>query len=209
MEIEYKGASGLVIKVGQTVVVVDPRLSNLGLKDIKVKDAIELVTEDRFGLHDTEKLYIGGPGEYEVATVSIKGIAAQRHLDAEGKRSTIYKITAAGYRMAIIGHINEQLSEQQLEEIGVVDIVVVPVGGNGYTLDGHGAAKVIRQIDPRVVIPVHYADKAITYEVPQNELELFTKDMGTTPHEVVEKYKLKIGGNLPEVLTVVELQRSA
>lgn len=208
MEIEYKGALGLVIKVGQAIVVVDPRLSDVGLKDLKVKETIQLVTEPGFAVHDDEKLFISGPGEYEIASVSIKGVAAKRHLDPENGRSTIYKISVGGYRVAIIGHIDEKLSEEQLEEIGIVDIVIVPVGGNGYTLDSHGAAKIVRQIDPRVVIPVHYADKAVKYEVPQGELELFIKDMGTTPRETVEKYKLKANSGLPEVLTVVEVQRS-
>lgn len=209
MEIEYKGALGITIKTGQTSVVIDPKLSDVGLKDLKVKEAVEIVTEERFAVRGEEKLYISGPGEYEIAAIAIRGVAAKRHLDTEGHRSTIYRLVAAGYRIAVIGHIDEQLNEKQLEEIGVVDIVIIPVGGNGYTLDGHAAAKLVRQMDPRVVIPVHYAERGIKYEVPQNELELFIKDMGTTPREKLEKYKLKANGTLPEMLTVVELQRSA
>jgi L-ascorbate metabolism protein UlaG (beta-lactamase superfamily) len=92
-------------------------------------------------------------------------------MDEEGKNSaTIYTLEADGTRVAILGHIYPELSEDQLEEIGMVDIVVVPIGNSGYTLDAVGALKIIKQIEPKVVIPTHFADKDIKYEVPQVEL---------------------------------------
>src|SRR5205823_14803322 len=119
------------------------------------------------------------PGEYEVAGVVIHGIAARSHMDEEGKQSAvIYTIEADDTKLAIIGHIYPELSEAQLEQIGLVDLAVVPVGGNGYTLDGVGALKVIKQIEPKVVIPTHYNDPAIHYEVPQAELSAAVKNLG-------------------------------
>ena len=90
------------------------------------------------------------------------------------------------------GHIYPDLSEDQLEAIGPVDVLIVPVGGNGYTLDGAGALRVIKKIEPKVVIPTHYADKGIKYEVPQRSLEEALKEMGMEPAEKVEKYKPNI-----------------
>lgn len=209
-EIEYKGGNGVILSTKKATIVVDPKLSVAGLKDLSVKDAVELATEERFAVNSEDaRLIIEGPGEYGIADFDIRGVAAQRHLDAETnpKRSTMYRIEAGEIRVAVIGNIYEKLSETQLEELGIVDIVILPVGGNGYTLDAEGAAALVRSIDPKAVIPIHYNDSALTYEVPQLELEEFTKVLGA-PVEEAAKYKLKNTSALPQVLTVIELARS-
>src|SRR5690606_31480754 len=88
---------------------------------------------------------IASPGEYEVADVSVQGIAARSHMDEEGKTSaTIYRLLVDGIRVAVLGHIYPALNDEQLEAIGTVDIMFIPVGGNGYTLDSIGAQKLIK-----------------------------------------------------------------
>ena len=209
-EVEYKGANCVVVSTKKASIVVDPKLSLVGLKDASVKDAIELATEARFAINsDDAKLVIEGPGEYGIADFDIKGVAAQRHLDTENdpKLSTMYRIEAGDIRAAVIGNIYEKVSEDQLEQIGIVDVLVLPVGGSGYTLDATGAAALVRQIDPKVVIPVHYADSAISYEVPQSELEVFTAELGA-PVEEAAKLKLKNTSALPATLTVIKLASS-
>jgi L-ascorbate metabolism protein UlaG (beta-lactamase superfamily) len=209
-EIEYKGANCVVVSSKKANVVVDPKLSVVGLKDASVKDAIELATEARFAINsDDAKLIIEGPGEYGIADFDIRGVAAQRHLDTENdpKISTMYRIEAGDIRLAVIGNIYEKLSEDQLEELGIVDVLVIPVGGSGYTLDATGAAAITRQIDPKVVIPVHYADAGIKYEVPQSEVDVFVTELGA-PVEDVPKLKLKNAAALPATLTVFKLVRS-
>jgi len=208
-EIEYKGANSVIISTKKSTLVVDPKLSLVGLKDVSTKDAVELATEARFALNgENARLNIEGPGEYGVGEFDIKGIAAQRHLDSEAEplASTIYRVEVNDVRVAIIGNIYEKLSETQLEEIGLIDILIIPVGGNGYTLDATGAASLTRSIDPKVVIPVHFAESDIKYEVPQDTLETFTKELGGTVEEL-PKYKLKLATLLPPVLTIVHLTR--
>lgn len=209
-EIEYKGANCVVVSTKKASLVIDPKLSLVGLKDASVKDAIELATEARFMLNSEDaKLIIEGPGEYGVADFDIHGIAAQRHLDAESdpKISTVYRIEAGEIRLAVIGNIYEKLSEIQLEEIGIVDVLVIPVGGSGYTLDATGAAALTRQIDPKIVVPVHYDDPALNYEVPQSEAEVFIAELGVEVEEM-PKLKLKNASALPPALTVYKLARS-
>jgi len=209
-DIEYKGGNTVTIATKNATLVTDPKLSVVGLKDMNVKEAIEVATEPRFALKaDNARLHIEGPGEYGVATFDIKGIPAQRHLDTDKEPllSTIYRIELNDVRIALVGNIYEKLSDEQLEEIGVVDILILPVGGNGYTLDATGAVSLVHKIDPKVVIPVHYADKALSYEVPQDPLELFTKELGA-PVEETAKYKIKASSSLPVVLTVVNVTRS-
>ena len=210
LDIEYKGANGVIIGTKQASVIVDPKVSVAGLKDLSTKDNIELATEARFALNSSDaKLNIEGPGEYGIANFDIRGVAAQRHLDAETSplASTMYRIEANDIRIGVIGNIFEKLSEEQLEELGIIDVLILPVGGNGYTLDATGAASIVRKVDPKAVIPVHYADPAIKYEVTQDPLELFVKELGA-PVEQVPKYKLKSSAALPQVLTVIEVERS-
>lgn len=209
-EIEYKGGNCVVISSKKGTIITDPKLSLVGLKDLTLKDNVELATEARFALNSPDaRLSIEGPGEYGVANFDIHGIAAQRHLDAETEPliSTIYRVEVGDVRIAIVGNIYEKLSDEQLEEIGIVDILVIPVGGNGYTLDATGAAGLVRKIDPKVVIPVHYADKALKYEVAQDPLDVFVKELGA-PVEETAKYKVKTAAGLPGVLTVINVTRS-
>lgn len=209
-EIEYKGGNTVIISTKKATIVADPKASLVGMKDVAIKDAVELATEARFALNsDGAKLVIEGPGEYGVGDFDIRGIAAQRHLDSESdpRISTIYRIEIGDVRIALFGNIYEKLTDDELEEIGVIDIVIVPVGGNGYTLDATGAANIVRKVDPKLVIPVHYADKALTYEVQQDTLETFVKELGA-PTEVTAKYKSKGVASIPSALTVIELTRS-
>lgn len=209
MEIEYKGANCIVIKTKQSTVVVDPNLSFAGLKDQAIKASIQLATQKSFGLEGADALTLSGPGEYEVGSISIVGVPARVYSDTpeEGKNATMYRIANPDVAIAVVGHVAAPLTEEQLEALGVVDIAVIPIGGNGYTLDAHTAVQVVRQLDPKVVIPTHYADDASKYEVEQAELEPFVKELGVTPEEL-PKLKLK-GSVLPETLSLYVLARVA
>jgi len=210
-EIEYKGGNTVVITTKKATLIADPKQSVVGLKDILVKDVIEVATEPRFAINGQDSLLsIEGPGEYEISDFSIRGISAHRHLDAdenEERLSTIYRVEVGEARIAILGNVASKLSEDQLEQIGVIDILVVPVGGNGYTLDATSAVAITGQIDPKAVIPVHYADDGLKYEVQQDHLDVFVKELGS-PLETVSKYKVKGAASLPTSLTVIEITRS-
>ena len=153
---------------------------------------------------------LNGPGEYEVGDVAISGIPARRHIDtdADGKKSTIYKISVGDVRGVVIGNIQPKLSDDQLEDIGVVDFAIIPVGGSGYTLDAVSASSMVRQLDPKVVIPVHYADPSINYEVPQSGVEDFMKELNANVVEAGLKWRLKKSADLPDSLTVVQISKT-
>jgi L-ascorbate metabolism protein UlaG (beta-lactamase superfamily) len=210
-DIEYKGGNGVVITSKKIQLVIDPNLSVVGLKNLSVKEAVEIATEPRFVVNDTAaRLQIEGPGEYEIGEVSIRGIRATRHIDTELDEpiSTVYRVVIGEVRIAVLGNISPKLSEEQLEDIGIVDMVIIPVGGSGYTLDATSAATIVRQIDPKVVIPVHYADSALKYEVPQDNLDTFTKELTAVVEDAGAKYKIKSTSAIPQVLTVVTVARS-
>lgn len=210
-DIEYKGGNAVVISTKKTTAVIDPKASIIGLKDVKTQGAVEIATEARFAVNDEEaKIAIEGPGDYELGDFSIHGVRALRHIDAEGAEpiSTMYRIEIGDISIAVIGNIASKLSEDQQEELGVIDILVLPVGGGGYTLDATSAAALVRQLDPKAVIPVHYADASITYEVPQDTLDTFVKELASPVENVGSKYKVKSSASLPQILSVVEITRS-
>lgn len=190
MELQYYGANCVRITTKKATIVVDDNLAKLGLKTITKPTDISVITSDQVPEHPA--LFVADlPGEYEIAGVIINGIAARSHLDEEGKKTAvIYTVESNDIRIAILGHIYPELSEDQLEQIGMVDAVIVPIGGNGYTLDGVGALKVVKQIEPKVIIPTHYADKAIRYEVPQQTLADALRGLAMEPSETTGKYKL-------------------
>lgn len=211
LDIEYKGGNGVIITSKKTQLLVDPKLSVVGLKDQISNGGVEIATEPRFAVNDPKaKIRIEGPGEYEIGDVAIRGVRATRHLDttADEPLSTMYRIEIGDVRIAIVGNVAPKLTDEQLEDLGVVDVLIIPVGGNGYTLDGVSAAILTRQIDPRVVIPVHYADSGLKYEVPQDTLELFVKEIAVPVEEVGGKYKIKSAASVPQTLTLIKIARS-
>lgn len=203
MEIQYYGANCVRLSTKKAVVVIDDQDGSVA----KSGD-IALFT----GVHNPPKaavkLSIDQPGEYEVSNVSIQGVAARAHMDEEnGKSATIFKVVADDVRVVVLGHVFPDLNDSQLEALGVVDILVVPVGGSGYTLDSVGALHLIKEIEPKMIIPTHYADKAIKYEVPQVSLEEALKGLAMEPKETVPKLKLK-HGEIGEIMHLVVLENS-
>ena len=119
----------------------------------------------------------------------------------------MYKVTAGDTRILVTGHIFPRLSEAKLEDVGPIDVMIVPVGGNGYTLDGVGAMEVVKQIEPKVVIPTHYADTELHYEVPQQSLEDALKAFSMEPKDPVKKFSFK-PGEMTDTIQVVVLEKS-
>jgi len=204
MDIEFLGANCIKISTKKATVFIDPVVP--GVKVDTSKSTFSLVTNPSVIEYDGSEFVVNTPGEYEVSAMSVKGMPARAHMDEEGESAIIYKINHDGVSLVVLGHIFTKLTDEQLESIGMVDILIVPVGGNGFTVDSTGAAQLSRKIEPKIVIPTHFADKSIKYEVPQAELKLFLDEMGAQPEE---QDVLKIGKNtiLPEQLQVVTLKR--
>lgn len=206
MEIQYYGSNCVKITTKKSHIVIDPK-SEIATISPDIKKATQiLVTQTAYAPEKTDVFIADSPGEYEFEDCSIKGIATQAFQGASGDKSaTMYRVSSADVTVLITGNINEKLTEDQLESIGLVDVVVVPVGGNGYSLDATGAATVVRAIEPKLVIPVFYEEDKVRYEVPPASLELFTKELGAPVEEPTDKYKAK---QLPERTTVQPLSVS-
>ncbi len=193
MDVQFYGANCLVFSNKDIRIVVDDNLASLGAKTVTKPGDVVLFTGAHDEPVDDSRMTIDMPGDYELGNVSIHGIPARSHLDEAGTNNTIFKLTVGELVYAVLGHIYPELSDDQLENIGMVDVLFVPVGGNGFTLDPVGAQKLIRKIDPKLVIPTHYEDKALNYEVPQQPLAAALKEMSMEPTDTVQKLRIKPG----------------
>lgn len=209
MELQFYGGNCVAVSGKGIRVVIDDNLAELGAKSIAKDGDILLQTSSLIQLSPkvSPRLLVDGPGEYEASDVSVYGIAARGHMDESGHNATIYKLVYNDLAVLFTGHIYPELNERQLEEIGEVDIMFVPVGGNGYTLDGVGALKLVKSIEPKLVIPTHYSDKDLKFEVPQQPLEQAIKELGMEPKETTPKLKLK-PGEFSDVTQLVVLEAS-
>ena len=208
MDVQFYGANCIVISDRQARIVVDDNLAELGAKSVSKEGDIALFTQAHTGaLAPSPKLMIDQPGEYEVSGVSIYGIAARAHIDEEGKKTaTMYKLIVDDTSILITGHIYPELTDDQLETIGTVDVMVVPVGGNGYTLDGVGALKLIKKIEPKLIIPTHFDDSSLKFPVPQQPLDQCLNALAMEPKETIAKLKLK-ASEVGDVTQLVVLEK--
>lgn len=208
MDIQFYGANCLVISTSGVRAVVDDNLSELGGKTVTKAGDLVLFTGPTFEVKVDTKLTIAGPGEFEVADFSIQGIPARAHMDEDKQRTaTMYKLTSKDVTVLVLGHIYPDLSDTELETIGMVDVLITPVGGNGYTLDPIGALGIIKKIEPKLVIPTHYADKVFNYPVPQQSLEDALKGLAMEPKLTTAKLRVK-PGELSDSTQLVILEKS-
>ena len=192
MDMQFYGANCLVFSNRQTRIVIDDNLAAVGGKSIVRDGDICLFTGEHGSVSAGAKLVIDTPGEYEASNVSIFGLQARAHMDEDKKKSaTIYKLTWGDTRVLVTGHIFPKLTDAELESIGIVDVMFVPVGGNGYTLDATGALQLIKAVEPKIVIPTHYNDDKLNFEVPQTELTDALHTLGMEAKEAVAKFQFK------------------
>jgi len=192
MDMQFYGANCIVLSSKHNRLVIDDNLTSLGSKSVGKDGDICLFTSVHPTVSGKPKLVIDMPGEYEVGNVSVAGFQARAHMDEVSKKSAVmYKIIWADTRVLVTGHVFPKLSDEQLEAIGIVDVMFVPVGGNGYTLDATGALQLIKAVEPKIVIPTHYEDQSLQYEVPQASLSEALQSLGMEPKEHISKFQFK------------------
>lgn len=208
MDIQFYGANCVVLSTGNARIVIDDNLTELGGKSVTKAGDIALFTGPHGVPQADVKLTIGMPGDYEASDVSITGIQARSHMDEDKQRNaTMYKLVAKELRVLVTGHIFPKLKESDLERIGNIDVMIVPVGGNGFTLDPVGALELIKEIEPKLVIPTYYADNKLNYPMPAQTLEQALQGLGMEPKERVAKLKLK-PADLPEDAQLIVLENN-
>ncbi len=199
MDITFLGHSAFKIKGKNATVVTDPYDSKaLGIKFPKTSADIITVSHDHYDHNSVDQIsdvrrVIKGPGEYEILGVSMIGYASF-HDDKEGAergKNTIFVYEMDNMRIAHLGDLGHTLSDKIVEEIGTIDILMIPVGGF-YTIDTEKALEVFRAIEPSIVIPMHFKEAGINPETSEKlgTEEEFIKQSGLTL-EKMDKLTLK------------------
>ena len=214
MDIIWYGQACFKLKGKNAAVLIDPFDPEFtGLKLPKELDAdIVLKSHDHkdhsnIGAVSGNPMVFQGPGEYEVKGVVISGVASyhDNSKGAERGLNTIYIITIDGLNVVHLGDLGQtDLTEEQVQVIDA-DILLVPVGAI-YTIDAKGAASIISQLEPKIIIPMHYGGIE-GLKFPLDPVEKFLKEMGA--EGVVPQPKLSITKEkLPEEPMVVVLSKT-
>ncbi len=222
MDISYLGHSSFKIKTKNATIVTDPFDPEMvGLKFPKTEADIVTISH-LHGDHNFLDLVVGrsteqgtskpfivdGPGEYEVKGINILGISTF-HDNSQGTergKNTIYEFRAEGLTLIHCGDLGHKLTEGQKESLSEPDILFIPTGGN-YTIDPTVAGEVIIQLEPKIIIPMHYQvsglnPKLASQLVPVSE---FLKVMGKG--DILLQDKLTVSQDkLPEETQIVVLK---
>ncbi|MBI4059328.1 MBL fold metallo-hydrolase [Candidatus Microgenomates bacterium] len=220
MEIFWLGQAAFRIKGKQVTVVTDPYDSKMiGLSALRATADMVTVSHEHGDHNNVVAIkttsggapkILRGPGEYEIAGVSINGIKTwhDESLGSERGTNTVYVIDVDGVKVAHLGDLGHKLTEEQLAEIGDVDILLIPAGGY-YTIEPSVAAEVVAQIEPKVVIPMHYQIVGLAPQIFEKlaSVDEFIKALGATP-KTLPSYQCKVE-SLPQEMEVVVLERKS
>ncbi len=148
---------------------------------------------------------ISGAGEYEVKGIFIEGVFSYHDTVKGAERGTniMYRFEVEDVSITHLGDLGTELDNKQLESLEGTDILLVPIGGV-YTINAATAVKVINQIEPRIVIPMHYDVPGLKLGNKLDSLETFLKAIGVKPR-YEEKLKINKKDLPQEVMEVVVL----
>ncbi|MEA4812422.1 MAG: MBL fold metallo-hydrolase [Anaerolineaceae bacterium] len=208
MEIIWYGHSCFrLTERGLASVVTDPFDHALaGYNPLKLKAEIVTVScndlaHNNISAVKGDPYAITGPGEYEIGKVFITGIQTTPHgKDFKGTRNTIYIMDFGSVTVAHLGQLKDVPTQSMVEELGTINIALVPVGEGG-SLNSAKAAEVISMLEPNIVIPMHYETQYS--KLALDPLAKFLKEMGLTELETMESFKVTSASALGEEETKV------
>ncbi len=205
MNIQYFGLSSFKITTKEAVTVTDPFHKDSGLTPPRGAADIIILSDKNSKLYSAVSGFSGTPfmmdtpGEYDVKGVTVTGIP----LKQEDKYVTVFLIESEDIRILNLTHIQDwSMKEDEIEELGEIDILILPVGGN-TVLSAAAAAKVVNEIEPKIVIPSQYKMNDLILDL--DPLDKFIKEMGGKS-ENMEKFTVKKKDLVEEGTKVVVLE---
>lgn len=213
MDIFWHGQACFKIKAKSATIVIDPfdpEATHLKLpKDLAADIVLQTHQHSDHNFLagvSGDPISIQGPGEYEVHGVSIVGVQTyhDKNQGQERGKNTIYNLQVDGLSIVHLGDLGHLLTEEQITALGSSDILLVPVGGF-YTIDAKEASEVVAQLEPRIIIPMHYSLEG--HNPNLSTVDNFLKEMGV--ENVSPQPKLTITKDkLPDEPQVVVLSKS-
>jgi len=198
MTISWYGLSCFKItnQGGHLTIITDPFDKSFGLTPPRGNADIVLISHEHDDHNNVKAIsgspfIINNPGEYEIKGIRIVGCSSfhDKKQGQERGLNTIYLIKMDKIRICHLGDFGEQrLTDEQLEAIGYVDILIIPVGGL-YTIEASEAVKVAKQIEPHLIIPMHY--KLPGLKIDLASLSEFLKELGLNKKPAVDKITVK------------------
>lgn len=198
MVITHHGGQCFKVTLGDLTLVFDPIAKGASLPSVRFGADIALVSRnhpDMNGVAEVtyggkEPFVITGPGEYERQDVIFEGFLSKSQYGlAKGQESavnTIYRVSLEDMTLLHLGALSDtELSKDAREGIGEIDILFVPIGGNGV-LSAAKAHELAVSLEPKIIIPMHWSGIG-----EANSLDLFLKDAGGNGTERVDKLTLK------------------
>ncbi|MBN1122875.1 MAG: MBL fold metallo-hydrolase [Anaerolineae bacterium] len=209
MEITWYGHSCFrLMERGVASIVADPFDESIGYPLPNLRADIVTISHNAPGHATFEYIkkvnyVLDRPGEYEIGGVFITGVATY-HPDPEegnGHRNIVFVYDFNDIVVGHLGNLDHVPSQSQIEQLGGIDVLLVPVGGGG-ALNSSQASEVISLIEPAIVIPMHYATPE--YSLNLDPLDKFLKEMGVSAVEAQDTLRIR-GMNLSEDTEIVVL----
>ncbi len=200
MNITWYGQSCFKMQNKDITLITDPFDKSVGLRPFYGSADLVTISHNHFD-HNNYDAVKNDPfvinsiaGEFEIKKVIVRGIDSY-HDDKKGKErggNIIYTIEMDNIRICHLGDLGQNaLTNKQLEKIGQIDILFIPVGGI-FTIDWKTASAIISQIEPRVIIPMHYKIPGVKGELLKlDSVDNFCKDHGISPKDAVDKFSVK------------------
>lgn len=210
MDIIWYGQAAFSLKGKNATVVIDPFDPKIGLPWAKQSADILLMSHDHADHHYDQGVTAGftaeGPGEYEVKDVAITGTRLYHDNQKGAERGvvTAFTLEIDGMTVCHLGDVGHDLSGEQAEELSNCDILMIPVGGH-FTIDGQAAAKMVSQLEPSIVIPMHYQLPGLQLGTELATVEPFMKALGKEEWHAQPSLKAT-KDSLPSEMTVVVLE---
>lgn len=203
IDINFLGHACFKIRAKNTTFLIDPfSPKEVGLRMEKTKADAVLITHhhpDHFCLERVfdYRLIIDGPGEYEIGGYQIFGFPSYHDKEKGEKRgsNTIYQIKAEDLSLVHLGDLGHKLDDNLIEQLNGVDVLFIPVGGN-YTISPDEAVEIVNQIEPLIIVPMHYFSPGLKIEDIE-PVDKFLKELGVTKADRLPKLSLS-KDKLPE-----------
>lgn len=207
MIITYQGVEFFKVQFGDTVLAFNPISKDSKFKNSRFFADVALISANHPDFNGAENLsysgkepfIVSGPGEYEVKGVFIKGFGSKSNYGDKERINTVYLVSLEGMSLFFLGAIGEADIKEAKEAIDGIDVLFVPIGGNGV-LDAAVAYKFAVSLEPKIIIPMHYGDS-----LGKDALKIFLKEAGADGAEHMDKLTLKkkdLEGKEGEVMVI-------